>query len=154
MPNSNCNCNKIHVHVPKKLPISKSETVLFTGKYNIDDQVNNGITYTLLPTISINPKGYNPFVGNYYNSTDGLIPPNTLLLEYNNIASYSKHLTKKLGQIQFTGLDINDTASDVASVGFRVFNVNSTYGIYKDVTKVIIDNRTPPNRTIYFIGKK
>lgn len=145
---------KNKTRIPKKLPITNSETVLFTGKYNINDQINNGITYTLLPTISINPNGYNPFVGNYYNTTDGLVPPNNLLLEYNNIASYSKHLTKKLGQVQFTSLDINNTASDVASVGFRVFNINSANGIYEFVTKVIIDNRTPPNRTIYFIGKK
>jgi hypothetical protein len=145
---------KRKIHIPKKIPINNSEKVLFTGKYNINNQINNGITYTLLPVISVNPNGYNPFVGNYYNTMDGLSPPNNLLLEYNNIASYSHNLKMKLGQIQFTGLDVNNTASDVASIGFRVFNINSADGIYEPVTKVIIDNRTPPNRTIYFIGKK
>ena len=143
---------KNKIHIPTKIPITTSEKVLFTGKYNINDQINNGITYTLLPIISVNQNGYNPFVGNYYNTMDGQNPPNNLLLEYNNIASYSRNLKTKIGQIQFTGLDINNTASDVASIGFRVFTINSADGIYELVTKVIIDNRSPPNRTIYFIG--
>ena len=59
----------------------------------------------------------------------------------------------KIGQIQFTGLDINATSNNVASVGFRVLSVNSASGIYEKVVKVIIDNRKL-RRIVYFIGKK
>jgi hypothetical protein len=148
------NSRQSKIDVPPQLPLDKSEKVLFIGKYNIDDQINNGVTYSLLPTISINPNGYNPYVGNYYNITDGQKPPNILLLEYNNIASYSSDLNTKLGQISMEGLGLNNTMTVVASVGYREFNITSSNGIYKDVTKVIFDNTTPPHKTIYFIGKK
>ena len=76
-----------------------------------------------------------------------------MLLEYNNIASYLSDYKTKIGQIQFTGLDINATSNNVASVGFRVLSVNSASGIYEKVVKVIIDNRKL-RRIVYFIGKK
>ena len=143
-----------HMSIKKnKMPLDISETVLFTGTYNINDQINNGITYTLSPVISKNPNGYNPFIGNYYNTTDKSHSSNNLLLEYNNISSYLSDYKTKIGQIQFTGLDINKSKNDKASVKFRVFDVNSSSGIYANITKVIIDNRKI-NRVISFIGKK
>ena len=148
--------SKNHVKVmriPNKLPIDCSEIVLFTGTYNINDQINNGVTYTILPKIQANPNGYNTFVGNYYNTNDGVHPQIKLLLEYNNIASYLSDYKTKIGQIQFTGLDINATSNNVASVGFRVLSVNSASGIYEKVVKVIIDNRKL-RRIVYFLGKK
>jgi hypothetical protein len=135
------------------LHLNDSEKVLFTGTYNINDQVNNGITYTLLPVIDINKNGYNPFIGNYYNITDKSHSSHNLLLEYNNISSYLSDLKTKIGQIQFTGLDINKTTNNVASVKLREFDVNSCSGIYANVSKVIIDNRKT-KRVILFIGKK
>lgn len=142
-----------HMSIKNKMPIDISEIVLFTGTYNINEQVNNGVTYTLSPVIETNPNGYNPFIGNYYNTTDKSHLSNNLLLEYNNISSYLRDYKTKIGQIQFTGLDINKSKNNVASVKFRVFDVNSSSGIYSNVTKVIIDNRKS-KRIISFIGKK
>ena len=79
------------------------EKIMFTGTYNINSQVNNGITTTILAEIQTNPNGYNVLVDNYYDSLDSSSPSNTLLLEYNNIVSYEKimsTITKKIGQIQ------------------------------------------------------
>lgn len=139
--------------IKNKIPLDLSETILFTGTYNINDQINNGVTYTLSPVIETNPDGYNPFIGNYYNTIDKSHSSNNLLLEYNNISSYLRDYKTKIGQIQFTGLDINKSKNNVASIKFRIFDVNSSSGIYANVTKVIIDNRKT-KRIISFIGKK
>ena len=127
------------------------EVVLFTGTYNINSQINNGITATLLTQIEANPDGYNPLVDNYYNSTDGLIPPNNLLLEYNNISSYLKDLKTKVGQIQFTALYLNNGQSDITEEPIILYSVNNASGIYSKVSKVILD-ASSDQRILYFIG--
>jgi len=138
--------------IPNKLKLADSEIVLFTGNYNINDQHIDKVTYLLLPEIGANKNGYNAFIGNYYNVNDSKNSQN-LLLEYNNISSYLPDMKTKIGQIQFTGLDINKTKKNVASVKLRAFDINSSSGIYVNVTKVVIDNYKP-RRIIYFIGKK
>ena len=138
--------------LPRKLKLDNSEVVLFTGNYNINDQHIDNITYLLLPEIDANRNGYNAFIGNYYNVNDSKNSRN-LLLEYNNITSYLPDMKTKIGQIQFTGLDMNKTKKNVASVKLRAFDVNSSSGIYANVTKVVINNYKP-RRIIYFIGKK
>lgn len=141
------------LEIKNKMPLDASETVLFNGTYNINEQIINGVTFTIFPIIESNPNGYNAFVGNYYNTKDKLNSSNNWLLENNNISSYLSDHETKIGQIQFTGLDINESNNNVASVEFRVFDVNSSSGIYGNVTKVIIDNRNII-RIISFIGKK
>ena len=128
------------------------EVILFTGTYNINSQINNGITATLLTQIEANPDGYNPLVDNYYNSTDGLIPPNNLLLEYINIASYLRDLKTKVGQIQFTALYLNKSQEDITTEPFILYEVNNSSGIYSEVSKVIL-NASTDQRILYFIGK-
>ena len=127
---------------------------MFTGTYNINSQVNNGITTTILAEIQNNPNGYNVLVDNYYNSVDNSTPTNTLLLEYNNIVSYEKifsTITKKIGQIQYTGLYLNNTSTDTTSSIFTSYEVNNAVGIYNGVTRVILDTRNS-QRIIFFIG--
>ena len=130
------------------------EKIMFTGTYNINSQVNNGITTTILAEIQNNPNGYNVLVDNYYNSVDNSTPTNTLLLEYNNIVSYEKifsTITKKIGQIQYTGLYLNNTSTDTTSSIFTSYEVNNAVGIYNGVTRVILDTRNS-QRIIFFIG--
>ena len=142
-----------HLSIKNKMPLDASERVLFTGTYNINEQITNGVTFTISPIIESNPNGYNAFVGNYYNTKDKTNSSNNWLLENNNISSYLSDHKTKIGQIQFTGLDINKSKNNVASVKFRVFDINSSSGIYTNVTKIIIDNRKT-KRIISFIGKR
>jgi len=132
--------------------IQYNEIILFTGTYNINSQVNNGITATILTQIEANPDGYNPLVDNYYNSSDGLIPPNNLLLEYNNIASYLRDFKTKIGQIQYTALYLNNGQENITTEPFILYEVNNASGIYSEVYKVILD-ASQDQRILYFIGK-
>ncbi len=129
------------------------EKVLFTGTYNINSQVNNGITATIITQIETNPDGYNVLVDNYYNSTDGLIPPNKLLLEYNNIVSYLRDFKTKVGQIQYTALYLNNGQENITTEPIIIYEVNNASGIYSKVTKVIL-NASEDQRILYFIGKE
>lgn len=128
------------------------EKILFTGTYNINSQVNNGITTTILVQIQNNPNGYNVLVDNYYNSTDNSNPANTLLLEYNNIVSYLANSKVKIGQIQYTGLYLNNSATDETSDIFTSYEINNASGIYNGVTRVILDTNNS-QRILFFISK-
>lgn len=131
------------------------EKVLFKGTYNVNRTKQTGPTIlNVQALIEANPFGYNILVDNYYNTQNDLIPPTNFLLETITLTSYEKDITLKNGQIQFTGFYKNDSSPDSATTEnlFVIYSVNSSDGIYKNVSKVIL-NAMFDERVLYFVGK-
>jgi hypothetical protein len=131
------------------------EKVLFKGTYNINKVKQTGPTILNVEAlIEANPCGYNLLIDNFYNTTNDLLPPTNFLLETITITSYQNDITFKNGQIQFTGFYKNDSNLDSATTEnlFVIYTVNSSDGIYKNVSKIIL-NAIFDERILYFIGK-
>jgi hypothetical protein len=130
------------------------EKILFGGTYNVNNVNQTGPTILNLQVmIEKNINGYNLLVDNFYNTKNNLLPPSNFLLETITISSYSNDMVIKNGQIQFTGFYKNNSSQDSATSenSFVIYSVNSTEGIYKGVTKVLL-NAISDQRVLYFIG--
>ena len=139
-----CNCYK------QKF-LKCNEKVLFTGSYNLDNVYRTTNTSTLLMNISKNQQGQNIRVIEFYVITPDNETPNILSEEY-NIHSYDLN-SLSMGEIQLTSTYINDTSSPVSQAGLFNLNTTSSNGIYKNVTRVVLDTNNTI-RQLYFIGKK
>ena len=131
------------------------EKVLFLGTYNVNNVKQTGPSIlNLQALIETNPQGYNILIDNFYNTKNDLIPQINFLLETITLSSYESDITLKNGQIQYTGFYKNNSSQDSATTEnlFVVYSVNSADGIYKNVSKVIL-NAISDERILYFIGK-
>jgi len=141
-----CNCNCF-----QKEFLKCNEKVLFTGSYNLDNVYRTTNTSSLLMNISKNTLGQNIRVVEFYIIEPNNETPNILSEEY-NIHSYDSN-NLSMGEIQVTSTYINDTLSSVSQAGLFNLNTTGSDGIYKNVTRVVLDTNNTI-RQLYFIGRK
>jgi hypothetical protein len=137
--------------------VKPDQKVFFVGSYNVADRniQNNGITSTLPMNISVNSNGYNLRVVQSFKINDLNIPEVNFLDENYSVTSYDTLSfvvpNKIIGQINFCGLYENNSKDTITNNSIQIFNVNSSSGIYSNITNVIIDFSNPI-RIAYFIG--
>jgi hypothetical protein len=133
--------------------LSKNESVLFTGSYNINTENVQGIVSTFPCKISFNDKGSNILSAESESVNKKGEPNQKYLYETYTVASYNKH-NEKMGQITWNGLyKDNDSNGNTTSNSVEKFALTSSDGNFSNVKSVVI-KFTYPKRKIYFIGKK
>jgi hypothetical protein len=151
--------------------IKKSDKIYFTIKYNKNDftediimaKNNSGKTmaaYGLVVADVYKKKKKNKLntkniVYNQYQI--GNMPNTPTLTSIYFLSTYNKDRTKMYGELQWSSNFISGSTSNNSAGGFPTidvgeFMVNGNKGIYKDITKVIIDF-TNDVRIAYLIGK-
>jgi hypothetical protein len=134
--------------------LHKNEVLLFLGSYDTINRNVVGNISTLPCDISINKDGYNIRPAQYYYVSDKNRPTIKFLYETYTISSYKdNNLEKKIGEITWNGLYPDNGSEGITTSSIQPFVVLGKSGIYKCVTKVIIDFRKGTERIIYFIGK-
>jgi len=70
------------------------------------------------------------------------------------ISSYNNNLSKRIGQISCVSINYSDIIPPFTTSNVERFDINSTSGIYSNITGVIVDFSTPPSqpRIVYFLG--
>ena len=142
--------------IPKEIKtfLRKNEYILFLGSYDTKNRNVVENISTLPCNISINKDGYNIRPSQYYYVSDKNTPNVKFLYETYTISSYkNQNLGKKIGEITWNGLYPDNGSGGITSSSIQSFVVLGKSGIYKCVTKVIIDFRKGTERIIYFIGK-
>jgi len=154
--NQACNCEKKEKFCDY---LTECERVLFEGSYNLNDITYNSQTLVTIPyEISINKCGSNIGVTESIYVKDKTKNNLQLLYETYTISSYKKDVTQsgnndKVGEITWNGFYPNSSTNTDTTSPFQAFVVLGTNGIYKKVTKVVIDFRNTI-RKVYFVGKK
>ena len=142
--------------------VEPKQKILFVGSYDISNRniQNLGITSTLSAEIALYPDGFNLRVVQSFSVNDKNLPNINFLNETYSITSWNAvpliPLSKIIGEINFTGLYDNGNASGtITANSVQKFNVNSSSGIYSDITDVIIDFSKPLGfRVLYFVGNR
>ncbi len=143
--------------------VNSDEIILYTGSYLIADRVlrqatdkNGNIvvsTSTIPMQVEINP-GYNLYVSVTNPLNDNLLPPNNFVQRNLTISSYNNDLTKRIGQISCVSINYEQIVPPFTTSNIERFDINSTSGIYNNITGIIVDFSTPPEqpRIVYFLG--
>ncbi len=136
------------------------EKILFTGSYFRPDfnEQYDGVASTTFMKISVNPAGSNVVSVNNFIIKPTPDYPFNFLTETFWISSWNKDAgapnRSKVGIIQFTSL-YNNAGSDTSTTSADVerYVVNGTFGIYENVTGVLIQFNEDLTRVLYFLGK-
>ena len=137
-----CRCNS-----EKNVYLECGEKVLFTGNYTIDKLFKGPGTVSFEMNVDVNENGKNYVIVEFY----VIKKPASMLQESYYLTSYDEE-KNNVGEIGFNGFYLNDTNSLITQAGFFTFNVNSSGGIYSDVSKIILDTNES-TRKVYFVGK-
>lgn len=100
--------------------------------------------------------GYNFINFSYhYAETDLIDSPRFIFANYSliSVENFNKSDSKVLGNCVFEGSTPTNSKASIADPIIVVFGVTAGIGIYKGITKVIIDYRIP-QRVLYFITNK
>ncbi len=128
------------------------EKIYYTGKYDIiyrNTQENNN---TLICQVLINPTGYNILTAEYIYLNENTMPNTPWIKETYTLSAYDhRMLKKKVGQVTWEGFYPDNGSEGITNSEIEVFNVLGGMGIFRYVTKIVIDFRLP-ERTMYFIG--
>ena len=128
------------------------ERIYFTGTYDIM-YFNNEDNYSTVQFFTgLNPLGYNVLTNEYKYVHENSMPSTNFLKETYTIACYEhRMMTKKVGQITFDGLYPDNGSEGITASDMEVFTCLGGIGLFRNVTKVVIDFSCP-ERTVYFIG--
>lgn len=150
--------------VPEKVlkKMLPGEKVLFTGGYDRSKgnlqpiNISNASMLTVPSNVSINPEGYNLLNGLTYVVNDKINQVNFVDETY-TISSWNINPVlpnrNKVGQIQWSGLYNNEQNTNITDPDVERFFVTGKYGIYEDVTAILINYLPNFTRVIYYIGK-
>ena len=142
----NCCIQKIPKGVKKLL--NDDQNVIFKGSYDINSIVIKGNIVTNNMNVCENKNGYNIYTDIFYYTKTSSDAP-IFSLETFTLSSYNCDLSQQKGVITFTNLYSNSGSGGVSTASIIPFNVIGADGIYKDITRVIIDTENSI-RQVYF----
>jgi len=146
--------------VSKKL--LPGETVLFIGGYdrsrgNLQPINNtNAAMLTVQSSVSVNPEGFNLLNIRTYVVTDKVNPVNFVDETYTISSWNTNPLLRnrvKVGQIQWAALYNNEQNTVITDPDVERFFVTGNYGIFSNVTAVLVNYLADFTRVIYYVGK-